>query len=87
MAFLERTKRLHEGPDSAVNMEYLKNCIYRFMATTEISEKLRLFPVISTILKLTSDEQATIEGALRASEAEEILGVSVSSLGAFFGVG
>lgn len=67
LAYLDRTKKLQEG-DSAVNMEYLKNCIYRFMATNEVSEKKRLFPVIATILKLTSNENKQIEIALAVEE-------------------
>ena len=67
LAYLDRTKKLQEG-DSAVNMEYLKNCIYRFMATNEVSEKKRLFPVIATILKLTSSEKKHIEVALAVEE-------------------
>ena len=67
VAYLDRTQKLQEG-DSAVNMEYLKNCIYRFMSTTEVSEKKRLFPVISTILKLTSNEKKQIEIALAVEE-------------------
>ena len=32
MAFLERSKKLQgDGPDSAVNMEYLKNCVCRYV--------------------------------------------------------
>jgi len=67
LAYLDRTKKLQEG-DSAVNMEYLKNCIYRFMSTNEVSEKKRLFPVIATILKLTSSEKNQIEVALAVEE-------------------
>jgi len=67
VAYLDRTQKLQEG-DSAVNMEYLKNCIYRFMSTNEVSEKKRLFPVISTILKLTSNEKKQIEIALAVEE-------------------
>lgn len=67
LAYLDRTKKLQEG-DSAVNMEYLKNCIYRFMSTNEVSEKKRLFPVIATILKLTSSEKKQINIALAVEE-------------------
>jgi len=87
MSYLDRTKRLQD-PDSATNMEYLKNCIYRFMATTENSERRRLYPVISTILKLTSSEKTAIEVALATAEEADPSNV-VSSLSAsissFFG--
>lgn len=71
MAFLERTKRLHEGPDSAINMEYLKNCVLRFMSSKKISEKKRLYPVISTIFKFTEKEIHDIEDSLECSEEQD----------------
>ena len=42
--------------DSAITMKYLKNCILKFMTTTDKSEKKILFPVISTILVLSEEE-------------------------------
>ena len=50
--FLSRSKKSTDS-EAVTNMEYLKNCVWRFMATTEMSEE-RLFPVISTILNFTS---------------------------------
>lgn len=72
LAFIDRTKRLNDGgPDSTINMEYLKNCIFKYMCSTELSERKRLYPVISTILKLTSQELALIENAFAISEQRE----------------
>ena len=91
MAYLDRSKKFQgDGPDSATNTEYLKNCVYRFMATTEHSERRRLAPVISTILKLTSQEKRTIDTALAAGDSEEMdtlatIGAFTSSFGSFFG--
>mmetsp|Transcript_16322 Transcript_16322/g.15637 ORF Transcript_16322/g.15637 Transcript_16322/m.15637 type:complete len:964 (+) Transcript_16322:207-3098(+) len=71
LAYLDRSKKFQgDGPDSATNTEYLKNCVYRFMATTEHSERKRLAPVISTILKLTSQEKKAIEQALTVGEVD-----------------
>lgn len=71
LAYLDRSKKFQgDGPDSATNTEYLKNCVYRFMATTEHSERKRLAPVISTILKLTSQEKKAIEQALTVGEGD-----------------
>jgi GRIP domain len=84
MAFLDRSKKFQVGasdPDAAINMEYLKNCVYRYMATTEHSERKRLAPVICTILKLTSQERRNIQTALSANEVEEVE-AALSSLGA-----
>lgn len=64
VAFLDRTQRLRDNPDAAINMEYLKNCVSRFMATNELSEKKRLAPVLVTILKLTEAEKAQVCGVL-----------------------
>ena len=76
MAFLDRSKKFQQNdPDSATNTEYLKNCVYRFMATTEFSERRRLAPVICTILKLTTQEKKAIEIALVASENNDIASI------------
>ena len=70
MAFIDRSKKFQaDEPDSATNTEYLKNCVFRFMATSEHSERRRLAPVISTILKLTHAEKKTIETALIAESS------------------
>eukprot|EP00597_Dinobryon_sp_UTEXLB2267_P010045 CAMPEP_0170098556 /NCGR_PEP_ID=MMETSP0020_2-20130122/495_1 /TAXON_ID=98059 /ORGANISM="Dinobryon sp., Strain UTEXLB2267" /LENGTH=829 /DNA_ID=CAMNT_0010321007 /DNA_START=18 /DNA_END=2507 /DNA_ORIENTATION=- len=67
-AFLDRIKKLQDGPDSAINMEYLKNCVFKYMSSNELSEKKRLYPVICTILKLTHHERKMIEAVLLAIE-------------------
>jgi hypothetical protein len=77
LSYLDRTKKSSES-DSAINMEYLKTCVYRFMATTEVSERKRLFPVIATIMRLTSAEKATVEAALASAENQEPVAKIVS---------
>lgn len=85
MSYLDRSKKFQgDGPDSATNTEYLKNCVYRFMATTQHSEKKRLAPVICTILKLTSQEKRHIDFALSQGESEEGM-ATLASFGAFAG--
>jgi hypothetical protein len=82
-AYLDRLKQ-QEGPDSATNMEYLKNCVFKFMASTDLSEKRRLYPVIATILKLTSQEMKAVESAFQLSAAQDNeLQNTLSSLGSF----
>jgi len=66
VAFLERSKKLVDSPDSAVNVEYLKACVFKFMSSSEISEKKRLAPVICTVLKLTPVERKEVDNALAA---------------------
>lgn len=41
------------------------------MSSSDLSEKKRLYPVISTILKLTPNEVKAVEHALRMSEQRE----------------
>lgn len=85
LAYLDRSKKFQgDGPDFATNTEYLKNCVYRFMATTEHSERRRLAPVISTILKLTSQEKKHIDWALSQGDTDDSM-TSLASIGAFAG--
>jgi hypothetical protein len=44
-----------------INYEYLKNCIYKYMTSTNISEKQRLYKVIAMILQFTNKEIKNIE--------------------------
>lgn len=78
LGYLDRAKNTQE-PDSAINMEYLKTCVYRFMASTELSERRRLYPVIATILKLTSQEKVAVESALQAAQNVEPLQSLISN--------
>ena len=45
LAYIERINQQHQAllqPDTAaVNFEYLKNCIFRYMSTSELSEQKR----------------------------------------------
>ena len=65
VAYVERNKA-SSSTESAVNMEYLKNCIYRFMASTEYSEKMRLYPVVATILSFTKKEADIVAEAIES---------------------
>lgn len=86
LTFLDRTKRAQD-PDAAINMEYLKNCVYRFMASTEHSERQQLSGVIATILKLTVKERRMVELALNhydydAETIDHVTSNVTSTLGA-----
>ena len=65
-AFLARVKQQldndkdTESSKNIINLEYLKNCICRFMSSRELSEKARLVPVIATILQFTDRERNTV---------------------------
>ena len=41
-------------------MEYLKNIVLKFLTFTSQQEKAQLMPVLSTMLKLSQDEQNAI---------------------------
>ncbi len=85
MAYLERTRRLIEGPDATVSTEYLKTCVYRFMIATDPMDRVRLGRVITALLNLTSQECAETEHAL-TKEAEKVhLGMdeSLSTIASF----
>jgi predicted nucleic acid-binding Zn-ribbon protein len=89
IAFIDRTKAA-SGGDSSVNMEYLKNCVMRFMATVELNEKKKLFPVIATILKLTAPERDEVEGAFVQQERFALadgLSGTLNSVRSFWGGG
>lgn len=82
-AYLDRLKQ-QDGPDSATNMEYLKNCVFKFMSSTDFSERRRLYPVISTVLKFTSQEMKAVEAAFREAEARDNeLQDTISTIGSF----
>jgi hypothetical protein len=69
ISFIDRSKQVDPGnADSIVNMEYLKNCICKFMATVELKEKRQLFPVIATVLKLTESERDFVNASFAAQE-------------------
>ena len=69
------------GVDPSLNFEYLKSCVYRYMTTSELSEKKRLAPVIATILKLTAEEKSNIDHVLREEQASvEDIADSITSI-------
>jgi hypothetical protein len=75
-----------------MNIEYLKNCIYKYMTTLNLSEKQRLYKVIATILNFTTKEVKFIEEVLQEEKQSDptdqiqtaVTSIS-SSLGYWFG--
>ena len=59
ISFLDRSKQL-SGSDGQVNLEYLKNCVFKFICSFEgksaSSEQRALYPVIATILRLSTSK-------------------------------
>ncbi len=85
--FLNRSKKSVDS-DAVTNMEYLKALVFRFMATSEVSEKKRLFPVIATILNLTSAERSKIEMAIVELESgaalDDVVNQSITTISNLF---
>jgi UDP-N-acetylenolpyruvoylglucosamine reductase len=89
-AFHERTKKLLNSPESALNIEYLKRCVYRLMVTKELSERRSLYPVISVILKFTPQEAANVSQTMEEELADAAgdsswTRLATNSFGSFFG--
>jgi len=60
---LTRLERNQERETSISNMEYLKNIILKFLTFSSQHEKAQLMPVLTTMLKLSQDEQNAIMNA------------------------
>ena len=57
---IRRLERNQEREKSISNMEYLKNVVYKFLTFTSTQERAQLLPVLSTMLRLSQEEQNTI---------------------------
>lgn len=60
-ALKEEIRRLQRGSERLVlaeNLEYLKNVVFKFLSldSSQVEQKQRLIPVLSTVLKLSPDE-------------------------------
>eukprot|EP00981_Chlorochromonas_danica_P006329 scaffold1365_cov163-Ochromonas_danica.AAC.19 len=87
LAFVERLKKVHNPSESIVNGEYLKNCVFKFMSSTESSERKRLYPVIGTILNFTPRERSAVEEAMVRWESEDSALTELgSSIESWFGI-
>ena len=57
---MSREKLLAKDENSSINLEYLKNCVYKYMSTDEPEERLTLVDPIASILKLSPEEAETV---------------------------
>lgn len=69
--------KLSSHSDSAANLEYLKNVIFRFMKSTTLNEKKALIPVIAAVLELTPDEQILALQSIEKSAGISGVGTSL----------
>lgn len=64
-ALKDEIRRLQRGSERLVlaeNLEYLKNVVFKFLSldSSQVEQKKRLIPVLSTVLKLSPDETAKL---------------------------
>ncbi|KAK1941318.1 RANBP2-like and GRIP domain-containing protein 5/6 [Phytophthora citrophthora] len=64
----QRLQELSEGSTQAINIEYLKNVIMKYIESQVPSEKEQLVPVISTLLSFTPQEQQKVMAVHRPNE-------------------
>lgn len=62
---IRRNQRSVEREKHAQNFEYLKNVVLKFISLQNVDEKLRLVPVLNTILKLSPEEENVLSNAAR----------------------
>merc|ERR1711892_853959 len=64
-------QRSEERHNHIEHLEYVKNVILKFLTLTGAQERVRLIPVLQTILKLKKEEVAKIEELVRADESAQ----------------
>lgn len=73
---IRRHERNYERQKHAVNLEYLKNIIMKFVTLRGGSEKERLVPVLTTMLKLSPDEKKDLEAVVTKEMQQDAAGAS-----------
>ena len=69
-AYMDRNKQSRASEaEMHVSNEYLKNVVFHFMSATQRADKMRLMPVIGTILKFTEKELRSIAAAVDTADA------------------
>lgn len=62
---VRRQQRNFDREEHIQNSEYLKNIVIKFLTLSNGDERLRLIPVINTILKLSSEENTRLQNACK----------------------
>uniref|UniRef100_L7M576 Putative hyaluronan mediated motility receptor n=1 Tax=Rhipicephalus pulchellus TaxID=72859 RepID=L7M576_RHIPC len=73
---IRRHERNYERQKHAVNLEYLKNIIMKFVTLRGGSEKERLVPVLTTMLKLSPEEKKDLEAVVAKEIQQDAAGAS-----------
>ncbi|KAL0281276.1 UNVERIFIED_CONTAM: hypothetical protein PYX00_002312 [Menopon gallinae] len=62
---IRRNQRNIEREQHAQNFEYMKNVVLKFLTLHNTDEKIRLVPVLNTILKLSPEEETVLSNAAK----------------------
>ncbi|XP_054919078.1 uncharacterized protein [Dermacentor andersoni] len=73
---IRRLERNQEREKHAQNLEYLKNIIMKFVTLRGGSEKERLVPVLTTMLKLSPEEKKDLEAVVTGEMQQDAAGAS-----------
>ncbi|XP_070396761.1 GRIP and coiled-coil domain-containing protein 2-like isoform X2 [Dermacentor albipictus] len=73
---IRRLERNQEREKHAQNLEYLKNIIMKFVTLRGGSEKERLVPVLTTMLKLSPEEKKDLEAVVTGETQQDAAGAS-----------
>lgn len=73
---IRRLERNQEREKHAQNLEYLKNVIMKFVTLRGGSEKERLVPVLTTMLKLSPEEKKDLEAVVTGEAQQEAAAAS-----------
>lgn len=70
------------GASPAVNLDYLKQVVYKFVTAAEHSERQRLLPVLCALLSFTAKEKAQAVACLDQwqSSVDSVLGMTASNV-------
>ncbi|KAL5282672.1 GCC2 family protein [Megaselia abdita] len=67
---IRRNERAEEREKHMHNSEYLKNVVVKFITLSNGDERLRLVPVLNTILKLSREEYQTVENVAKGNSLD-----------------
>ncbi|XP_075552453.1 uncharacterized protein LOC142585522 isoform X2 [Dermacentor variabilis] len=73
---IRRLERNQEREKHSQNLEYLKNIIMKFVTLRGGSEKERLVPVLTTMLKLSPEEKKDLEAVVTSEMQQDAAGAS-----------
>lgn len=70
-----RLERNQEREKSISNLEYLKNVVMKFLTLSSKEERTQLIPVLTTMLRLSQEEQNSIINYAKGNSTSVLLHV------------